>query len=149
MAVDPIFDSRVAVAVWAGQVFQSSNLPIIIDSMNAERSKKLTTALEHIMHVLITQYQPEKVILFGSLAEGTVGEWSDIDLVIIKDTSLPFLQRLEEVALLCFAPEGVDYLVYTPKEFAQMVAEKNPFVLKEIIEKGKVLYERHAVEAVA
>lgn len=117
--------------------------------MNAERYKKLTAALEHIMHVLITQYQPEKVILFGSLAEGTVGEWSDIDLVIIKDTSLPFLQRLEEVALLCFAPEGVDYLVYTPEEFAQMVAAKNPFVLKEIIEKGKVLYERHAVEAVA
>jgi hypothetical protein len=78
-----------------------------------------------------------------------VGEWSDIDLAIIKDTSLPFLQRLEEVALLCFASEGVDYLVYTPSEFAQMIAEKNPFVLKEIIGKGKVLYERHLAEAVA
>lgn len=101
------------------------------------------------MHVLTTQYHPEKVILFGSMAEGTVGEWSDIDLVIIKDTSLPFLQRLEEVALLCFAAEGVDYLVYTPDEFAQMIAEKNPFVIKEIVEKGKVLYERHITEAVA
>lgn len=107
------------------------------------------TALEQVMHILTTQYQPEKVILFGSLAGGTVGEWSDIDLVIIKDTSLPFLQRLKEVALLCFVAEGIDYLVYTPDEFAQMIAEKNPFVLKEIIEKGKVLYERHAVEAVA
>lgn len=117
--------------------------------MNIERYKKLTVALEHIMHVLTTQYHPEKVILFGSMAEGTVGEWSDIDLVIIKDTPLPFLQRLEEVALLCFAAEGVDYLVYTPDEFAQMIAEKNPFVLKEIVEKGKVLYERHITEAVA
>ncbi|MBE7468216.1 MAG: nucleotidyltransferase domain-containing protein [Anaerolineae bacterium] len=117
--------------------------------MNIERYKKLTAALERIMHVLTTQYHPEKVILFGSMAEGTVGEWSDIDLVIIKDTSLPFLQRLEEVALLCFAAEGVDYLVYTPDEFAQMIAEKNPFVIKEIVEKGKVLYERHITEAAA
>lgn len=69
--------------------------------MNVERHKKLTVALERIMHTLITQYQPEKVILFGSMADGTVGEWSDIDLVIIKDTPLPFLQRLKEVALLC------------------------------------------------
>ena len=101
------------------------------------------------MHVLTTQYQPEKVILFGSMAEGTVSEWSDIDLVIIKETSLPFLQRLEEVALLCLAHEGVDYLVYTPGEFARMIAERNPFVIKEIVEKGKVLYERYATEAVA
>jgi predicted nucleotidyltransferase len=117
--------------------------------MNTERYKKLTDALEQIMQVLTTHYQPEKVILFGSLAEGTVGEWSDIDLVIIKDTPLPFLQRLKEVALLCLAPVGVDYLVYTPEEFAQMIADNNPFIIKEIIRKGKVLYERQPAEAVA
>ena len=117
--------------------------------MNAERQRKLAEALGHIMNVLTTQYQPEKVILFGSMAAGNVGDWSDIDLVIIKDTSLPFLQRLEEVALLCLVPVSVDYLVYTPNEFAQMIADNNPFVAKEIIQKGKVLYERQPVEAVA
>jgi predicted nucleotidyltransferase len=117
--------------------------------MNTERYKKLTAALEHIMHVLTTQYQPEKVILFGSLAEGTVGEWSDIDLVIIKDTSLPFLQRLKEVALLCRVSVSVDFLVYTPDEFAHMVADNNPFIIKEILQQGKVLYEREPAAAVA
>ena len=117
--------------------------------MDAERYKKLAAALEHIMHVLTTQYQPEKVILFGSMAGGTVGEWSDIDLVIIKETPLPFLQRLKEVALLCLAPVGVDYLVYTPEEFEQMMAENNPFIVKEIIGKGKILYERQPAAAVA
>lgn len=117
--------------------------------MNAERQKKLTDALDHILHVLTTQYQPEKIILFGSMANADVGEWSDLDLVIIKDTPLPFLERLVQVALLCQARVGVDYLVYTPSEFAQMIADKNPFVVNEIVRKGKVLYERQPAPTVA
>jgi uncharacterized protein len=68
--------------------------------VNLERQQKLNQALEDILDVLKTLYRPEKVILFGSFAEGEVQEWSDIDLVIIKETTLPFLQRLKEVALL-------------------------------------------------
>ncbi len=117
--------------------------------MNIERYQKLTIALEHIMHVLTTQYQPEKVILFGSMADGTVGEWSDIDLVIIKDTPLPFLQRLEEVALLCHVPVSVDFLVYTSGEFVQMIADNNPFIVKEVLQKGRVLYECQPAPAMA
>ena len=110
--------------------------------MNAKRYAKLSEALEQILQILTTQYRPEKIILFGSMATNNVGEWSDLDLVIIKDTSLPFLERLVEVALLCPVWVGVDYLVYTPDEFAQMIADKNHFILREVIEKGKVLYER-------
>jgi predicted nucleotidyltransferase len=117
--------------------------------MSAERREKLTESLEHILYVLTRQYQPEKVILFGSMASNKVSEWSDIDLVIIKNTSLPFLQRLKEVALLCRAPVGVDFLVYTPDEFAQMIAERNPFILEEIVHRGKVLYEQQPAEAMA
>lgn len=116
--------------------------------MNTKRHEKLTEALDHILSILISQYQPEKVMLIGSMSTATVGEWSDIDLVIIKETSLPFLQRLKEVALLCQAPVGVDFLVYTPDEFKQMIAEGNPFILEEVLDKGKVLYEQ-PVEAVA
>jgi len=117
--------------------------------MNTERQAKLSQALEQILRTVTTRYQARKVILFGSMAQGTVGEWSDLDLVIIKDTTLPFLERLKEVALLCRVRVGVDFLVYTPKEFAQMIAENNPFIIEEVIRKGKVLYERQLVETVA
>ncbi len=113
-------------------------------SMNEERQAKLNQALERILLTLAAEYRPEKVILFGSMAQASVGEWSDLDLVIIKDTSKPFLQRLREVALLCRAPVGVDFLVYTPSEFDQMIAERNPFILEEVLRKGKVLYERQS-----
>jgi predicted nucleotidyltransferase len=117
--------------------------------MHAERYKKLTQALDQILATLITEYEPEKIILFGSLATGEVHEWSDIDLAIIKDTLKRFVERSEEVALLCLASVGVDYLVYTPNEFEQMIADNHPFIVREIIEKGKVLYERELVPAMA
>jgi predicted nucleotidyltransferase len=116
--------------------------------MHTERYAQLAKVLEHIVQMLTKHYQPDKIILFGSMASGTVSEWSDLDLVIIKDTPRPFLQRLEEVALLCLAPVGVDYLVYTPDEFAQMIAQNNFFIINEVVRKGKVVYERQPAAAV-
>jgi len=117
--------------------------------MNTTRQAQLAEALAHILRMLTEHYQPDKVILFGSMASATVGEWSDLDLVIVKETSQPFLQRLKEVALLCRARVGVVYLVYTPNEFAQMIAEKNPFILEEVLRRGQVLYERQPTRAMA
>jgi uncharacterized protein len=117
--------------------------------MNTRRHVELTTALDQIIKTLIHDYHPEKIILFGSLAHGNIGEWSDIDLAIIKDTPLPFIKRLEEVALLCLAPVSIDYLVYTPAEFARMVAEQNYYITHEILDKGIVLYEQQPASAVA
>jgi uncharacterized protein len=117
-------------------------------SMHAHRQDRLAEVLDHVVETLITEYEPERIVLFGSLATGRVGEWSDLDLVVIKETPRPFLQRLKEVALLCRAFVSVDYLVYTPGEFAQLVAEENPFIL-EVLREGKVIYERQAAEAMA
>lgn len=117
--------------------------------MDTERQAKLNQALDQILQKLIANYQPEKVILFGSLASAEVKEWSDLDLVIIKNTSRPFLQRLKEVALLCQPSVGADFLVYTPDEFARMRAQGNPFIIEEVVRKGKVLYERQSSGSVA
>ncbi len=117
--------------------------------MHQERLAKLTEALRNIQQVLIARYQPERIYLFGSMASGPVLQWSDIDLVVVKETQLPFLARLKEIALLCKAPVGVDYLVYTPAEFEAMVAGKNPFIVHEVLGRGKLLYERQPAATVA
>jgi len=98
--------------------------------------------LHQVVEKLKTSYKPEKIILFGSLANGRIKKWSDIDLAIIKKTKKRFLDRLEEVALLCDYSVGIDFLVYTPEEFEQMKSEKRYFITDEIIKKGKVMYER-------
>jgi predicted nucleotidyltransferase len=76
----------------------------------------------------LTAYKPEKIILFGSAALGDADEYSDIDLIVIKDTDKPFLQRLAEAASFISPYISVDLLVYTPKEIEAMIEEENPFI---------------------
>jgi len=92
--------------------------------------------------ILIREYAPEKLILFGSAAQGKIHEWSDLDLVVIKKTEKPLLQRTEEVLRLVRPKVGLDVLVYTPEELESLVDERRVFVLDEIIYKGAVAYER-------
>jgi predicted nucleotidyltransferase len=39
-----------------------------------------------------------KVIAFGSVARGEPDEWSDLDLLIVADTSRAFLERFKDFA---------------------------------------------------
>lgn len=82
----------------------------------------------------------EKVILFGSLARGDVGPWSDIDLILVKETEKRFLDRLEEFYSLVLPDVSVDALVYTPDEFARLARER-AFV-KRALREGVVLYDQ-------
>ncbi len=106
------------------------------------RKQELNRELQRIVKVLIEDYQPEKIILFGSLANGRVGEWSDIDLVIIKNTRKRFMERLKEVIKLTMPEVGVDFLVYTPTEVERAVQEGRVFLKKEILGRGMVIYNR-------
>ena len=49
---------------------------------------------------IVSGYNPEKVILFGSTARGTRNSESDIDLLIIKDTNKKRPFRVKEVLRL-------------------------------------------------
>jgi hypothetical protein len=69
---------------------------------------------------------------------------SDLDLVVIKQTEVSFLDRLREVA--SFLPAeigGVDILVYTPDEFATMQQDGNAFA-EMINEEARLIYDRQA-----
>lgn len=106
---------------------------------NLSRSSiNLRGELKKVVDGLKRKYQPEKIILFGSLAQGNAAR--DIDLVVIKQTSKSFTDRLREVALLHQSRVGVDIFVYTPQEWEQMQRQGDQFISKEIIRKGRVLY---------
>ncbi|MBI1929194.1 nucleotidyltransferase domain-containing protein [Candidatus Poribacteria bacterium] len=104
----------------------------------------LDEQLPQIVSAIIREYNPEKIILFGSLATGTTGEWSDIDLLVIKETDQKFFDRLNEIARKCDNQVGMDCLVYTPREYEQESAE-NPFFREEIVKKGRVIYEKQEI----
>jgi predicted nucleotidyltransferase len=113
-----------------------------MDTASEQRGVLLQEELHRIMDIVIREYQPEKLILFGSAAQGELHEWSDLDLVIIKKTDQPLLERIGDILRLVRPRMGLDVLVYTPEEMETLVDERRAFVLDEIIYKGAVAYER-------
>jgi hypothetical protein len=103
---------------------------------------------------IITQLSDEsisKVILFGSQADGTEKEGSDIDLLVVtEDNEIPvnFGERMKiynRVYLLIKdikREHSIDLLVYTKPLYDQFIKMQSMFS-KEIIEKGKILYEKN------
>jgi predicted nucleotidyltransferase len=102
---------------------------------------RLQAELDRYLALLLEHVNPEKVILFGSLAQDEVQAWSDIDLVVVSPTKDRFLDRTKEMLRLLRPRVGLDVLVYTPQEFEQLCRER-PFFQQEIVRKGQVLYER-------
>jgi uncharacterized protein len=101
--------------------------------------KSLRPAIQKIVQEL----NPEKIILFGSYAYGTPNPHSDVDLLVIMKTKAPHKERSWAVSrLLLPRPFPVDILVRTPSEIEEALA-KGDFFLKEILARGRVLYDRN------
>lgn len=84
-----------------------------------------------------------KAIVFGSVARGDADEWSDLDLVIVTETSRPFLERYRDFEGLYEIWPRLDLLIYTPAEFAQMRQEGRPFI-EHVLSEGVVIHEASA-----
>jgi predicted nucleotidyltransferase len=110
--------------------------------MTAERRQLLEAELARYVDVLRQDKLLDRVIVFGSLVSGDVRAGSDIDLVVVTRTDLPFWKRLRDVRRRLQPRVGTDLLVYTPDEFAGLCRER-PFVRDEIVAKGRVVYERN------
>lgn len=107
-----------------------------------QRKQALEKELDRIVATLIEKYKPEKIILFGSLATGGMHEWSDIDLLIIKQTDKRPLDRATDImAMLNYPRIAMDIFIYTPKELKYLMKYGSQFIA-EILEQGKVLYEK-------
>lgn len=90
---------------------------------------------------IVEELEPEKIVLFGSYAHGNPTPDSDVDLLVIMETSNPPHERFLAVSrLLRPRPFPVDILVKTPDEISRAL-EIGDFFICEILEQGQVLYE--------
>lgn len=100
--------------------------------------------VERELHGLIEclkAYQPQRVLLHGSFARGDYHTHSDFDIIVVKDTSKRFTDRIGEVIELCGKiSRSVEPMVYTPQEFEAMRQRGNHFICRALRE-GRVLYE--------
>lgn len=94
-----------------------------------------------IANKIKVHFHPQKIILFGSYAWGKPTEDSDVDLFVIMNSTLRRDERAVRISdLFPNRRFPLDVIVYTPKELKLSLKRGNPFT-KEIIDKGKVLYE--------
>ncbi len=95
-----------------------------------------------IVEKIKTQYQPEKIILFGSYAWGKPTKDSDLDLFIVKKTNEKHRERALKVRRILSEENGfvgMDILVYTPEELIKRLEIGDSFIDK-ILRKGKLVY---------
>ena len=100
--------------------------------------------IQKMTDIIVEQFHPEKIILFGSYARGDATEDSDVDLLIIAESSDPRYKRAVPIYRSLSGVEvGIDILVYTPREVQEWSQVPEAIVNKALTE-GEVLYEKSA-----
>lgn len=98
--------------------------------------------IQDIVNRIATNYNPDKIILFGSYARGNYNDNSDLDFILVKETNTPKHKRGIEVRRLFYGlPIPMDFKIYTSTEFNNELSNRYSF-LNSAIQDGKVLYER-------
>ena len=96
--------------------------------------------IEALAREIVREFRPDRIILFGSHAYGRPAADSDVDLLVIMPCRGNPLHKSLEILRKTRVRFAVDLLVRTPQDVRQRLAW-NDFFLREIIEKGRVLYE--------
>lgn len=111
--------------------------------MGAGKTNMLTEQdMQEIVDRIVEVADPEKIILFGSYANGTATEDSDVDLLVVRNTAERFYRRHVPIRLaLMDFDSPFDILVQTPEEFN--TAKNVSWTVQSDIERtGRLVYER-------
>jgi predicted nucleotidyltransferase len=97
-------------------------------------------AIREVTERIVQEFQPERIILFGSYAYGTPTPDSDVDLLVIVPFEGKAPRKSLEILNKVDPKFSVDIVVRTPEQVQQRLTW-NDFFLRDIMKKGKVLYE--------
>jgi predicted nucleotidyltransferase len=98
--------------------------------------------IQELSEQIVREFQPRKIVLFGSHAYGKPAWDSDVDLLVV----MPFKGRPNKQAVKIRSridtAVAFDLLVRTPQQVSQRLAMGDTF-MRDILERGKVVYEAH------
>jgi uncharacterized protein len=106
----------------------------------ATRLAKLSAGALAIAEYCATKRDIVAVFAFGSFARRRVHPWSDLDLLIVRETDAPPLHRADDVYQEAPVTVGFDALVVTPREYSERLP-LTPFG-RTILGQAESLYER-------
>lgn len=98
-------------------------------------------AIKELSERIAQEYQPERIVLFGSYAYGQPTDTADVDLLVI----LPFegrgFRKSMEMLRRFDPPFDVDIIARKPDDTARRYTDGDPMI-REALDRGTVLYER-------
>lgn len=99
------------------------------------------TQIEEYGRQIGREFHPDRVLLFGSYACGTPTPDSDVDILVIMPFEGTPARQAVNIRLKLSVPFPMDLLVRTPEKVRARIDMGDCF-MQEIMERGKVLYER-------
>jgi predicted nucleotidyltransferase len=102
------------------------------------RRRVSAAAIRRLADQIVERFDPEKIILFGSYAYVKPHADSDVDLLVVMPARNPVTQAIR-IRGATDHPFPLDLIVRTPEEMRWRL-EEGDFFLREIVERGKVLY---------
>ena len=100
------------------------------------------SAISEMVDRIVSRFDPDQVLLFGSQARGSASEWSDVDLLVVMGDGADKHQVAIEIRRsLGDLLVSKDIVVTTPDEISQR-GHVVGTVLHAAIREGRVLYER-------
>ncbi len=97
-------------------------------------------AIDDVVRQIVENFQPQKIILFGSYARGKPHPESDVDMLVVMDTPLKEVEQAIEICQKIQYRFGLDLIVHTPKRLAERL-KMGDWFLHDVLEEGKVVYE--------
>ena len=96
--------------------------------------------IQQVSAEIARRFQPARIILFGSYAYGTPTEDSDVDFLVIMPFEGRTAKQAAEIRGAVYAGFAMDLIPIMPEKLKYRL-EIQDFFLREVVEKGKVLYE--------
>ena len=96
--------------------------------------------LDRVIRRVVQVAQPEKIILFGSAAQGRMGPHSDLDLLVVR-SGADALDLMGEIYLnLRGVGAAVDAIVASPDDL-ERYRDSRGMVICDALREGRVVYE--------
>jgi uncharacterized protein len=96
--------------------------------------------LDDIIERIVDASRPERIIMFGSAASGTMGKDSDIDLLVVKSGVHRRKTTAEIYRRMKGAGYPVDVIVAHPEDLDRF-ADAQSMVFQAAIRQGRIVYD--------
>ncbi len=96
--------------------------------------------VDEIVSIIVREFNPQKIVIFGSVARHEATDDSDLDMLIVMDTDAPYLSRSYPIRRLLYENDiPLDLMVLTPDEFESR-SKKESGLVHHIVSTGVVAY---------